>query len=69
MSTNIPPLFQQGEWVDLTYVEALRQVKAPFFYGRFGGAASLAAWHLQKSWLKSIYSTTQKVMNSESSLL
>jgi hypothetical protein len=43
MSTNIPALFQQGEWLDLTHLEALRQVKAPFFYGRFGGAAALAA--------------------------
>ena len=53
-------------WFD---VEALRQVKAPFFYGRFGGAAALAARqmeHLVGLW---IYSTTQKVMNSESSLL
>ena len=47
MSTNIPPLFQQGEWVDLTHVEALRQVKAPFFYGRFGGAAALAARQME----------------------
>jgi hypothetical protein len=36
MSTNIPALFQP-------HLEALRQVKAPFFYGRFGGAAALAA--------------------------